>query len=122
MHLYFENSDEGEPGHPVPVVFPEVYDEPQPDAGLEIEPVLDMLLCGCHSTQAIGERALCLAFLMQGCVGRPRTLRELGAFMGCSHVAARARLNRFKASFAEDFARMLNKDPVGNDNDDSRET
>ena len=122
MNLYFENSDDGEPGHPVPVVFPIYGDEPQPDAGLELEPVLDMLLCGCRSTQAIGERALCLAFLMERCAGRPRTLRELGAFMGCSHVAARARLNRFKASFAEDFARMLNKDPVGNDNDDSRET
>ena len=53
-----------------------------------------------------------LAYLLgqfgEGPATAPKSLRELGRLLGCSHVTAGARLNTFRAGFAEDLQRLLN--------------
>jgi hypothetical protein len=71
--------------------------------GIDVEQLIDALLSGNADATRIGERAVLLAYLMPRCTYRPRSLRELGARLGCSHVAARDKLNRVKAEFVKEL-------------------
>lgn len=92
-------------GERVPVAWPADHDEePQDVGGVEIEQVLDLLMVGTVDARRIGERAVMLSYLMPRCLNRPKTLRELGCRLGCSHVAARARLTKLRREFAKEMA------------------
>jgi hypothetical protein len=56
--------------------------------------------------QLVGERVLILAFMCPWVYGRPENLRELGARLGCSHTAARAKVSRLRAYFASQRGKM----------------
>lgn len=83
--------------------FADASEPPPAGAGLDLEPVLAFLIADDASAQAIGERVLMLAYLMPLVDGRPANARELGARLGCSHVAALAKLTKLKAAFAGDL-------------------
>ena len=71
-------------------------DEPEPpQSAPSLSGVLSILLTATNSSAEIGNRALFLGYVMRT-PGAPRTLRELGARMGISHVMAAKRLTRFK--------------------------
>jgi hypothetical protein len=103
----FGFSDDGER---VPIVRPAVGfndDGETPRTGrrgMDVEQLIDALLSGNADTVKIGERAVMLSYLLPGCAYRPTSLRELGTRLGCSHVAARDKLNRLQAEFAGEFA------------------
>jgi hypothetical protein len=96
-----------EDGDRVPVVRPDVDDDSETPgterSGMDVEQLIDALISGNADTVHIGERAVMLSFLMPRCAYRPKSLRELGARLGCSHVAARDKLNRLKTEFAREF-------------------
>lgn len=79
----------------VPVV-PDVDDDPS-----EPSPVLAVVLefCTRATTPArVGERTILLAAIL-----KPIPLRELGVLLGCSHVAARSRLNALRRELQAEF-------------------
>ena len=80
------------------------FEEEAPEGGVDVEQVLDLLMSCKVSTARIGERAVLLSYLMPRCISRPKTLRELGSRLGCSHVAARDKLTKLKREFAEELA------------------
>ena len=109
MPLAFDDA-----GRPVPVTEPAVYDEPQEAGdGLDLEPILDLFLLAAPDARRVGERVVFLSYLMPRVAGGPKSLRELASWLGCSHVTARQRLNRFKADFARDLRPCLNRRRVG---------
>ncbi len=81
----------------------------------EPERLLDLLLAGCRDAAEAGERVAVMAYLMSGCHHRPRSHRELGQFLGCSHTAAADKVARVKAIFAEEFALQVAKGPIGDE-------
>jgi hypothetical protein len=101
-------------GTPVPVAEPTVYDGPaEAGDGLDLEPVLDLFLLAARDARQVGERVVFLSYLMPQVAGGPKSLRELATWLGCSHVAARVRLNRFKADFASELSPRLNRPRIG---------
>jgi hypothetical protein len=104
-------------GRPVLVTEPAVYDEPQADGpgGLDLEPILDLFITGARNPREVGERVAILAFLMPRVNSRAKSLRELGAFLGCSHVAARSRLNRLRRILASELSDRLNSTRIGDE-------
>ena len=113
---YIVNGVGWEGGERVRVVEPAAQEEAErPNArGIEVEPFLDALMTAAKDTTEIGERVVLLAYLLgqfgegPGVATAPKSLRELGRLLGCSHVTAGARLNTFRAGFAEDLQRLLN--------------
>jgi hypothetical protein len=108
-----------EGGERVPVVEPAAQgEEAHRPEGVEVEPFLDALLTAAKDSTEVGERVVFLAYLLSkqggsGVATGPKSLRELGLWLGCSHVAAATRLNTFKAGFAEELQHSLNtKRPV----------
>jgi hypothetical protein len=98
-------------GRPVPIVLPEVYNEPPANDAARIDAgqLLNALLIigkndGSKPELAkIGEMVLLLGYETKSEYGA-KNLRELGNWLGCSHVAARDKLNRLKAVFAREVA------------------
>jgi hypothetical protein len=84
-------------------VFADASEPPPAGDGLDLEPVLAFLIADDAPAQAIGERVLALAYLMPLVHGRPANARELGARLGCSHVAALKKVTKLKAAFAGDL-------------------
>ena len=112
---YIVNGIGWEGGERVPVVEPSAQEETLPGSkGVEVEPFLDALLTAAKDSTEVGERVVFLAYMLSqlkespGVATGPKSLRELGLWLGCSHVTAGARLNTFKAGFADDFQRSLN--------------
>jgi hypothetical protein len=111
--FYLQESDTfgfSDDGERVPIVRPSVGDDDDGEtpaierSGMDVERLIDALISGNADTVQIGERAVILSYLLPGCAYRPNSLRELGARLGCSHVAARDKLNRLKVEFAGEFA------------------
>jgi hypothetical protein len=93
-----------EDGERVPITEAEIHtDDPPADgrpSGLTIEQFANVILIGNPSLAKIGERFLLWAYKAQLGAFAPKTLRELGGRLGCSHVAAGDRLNRLQAEIA----------------------
>lgn len=89
-------------GERVPVAWTAPGDAPD-GGGVDVEQVLDLLMLGNADAQRVGERAILLAYLMPRCARRPQNLRQLGARIGCSHEAARQKLDRLRADFAKEI-------------------
>jgi hypothetical protein len=91
-------------GQIVPVVWPEDDEiEPAhhaPPTGLMGETLSLVLRAG--NIADIGARSAMLGFLVES-PNAPTSLRELGRVLGCSHVTASARLNRFKAEMLREL-------------------
>jgi hypothetical protein len=106
--------DQGfENGARVPTIDPDIYgDEGTANDGLDLEPVIDVLLLGAKSAREVGERVVCLAYLMDRVTRRPKSYRELALWLECSHVASRARVNRLRHILRTEFAPQLNKTPI----------
>ena len=110
MPLAFDDA-----GRPIPVTEP-VYDEvPGDEQGNDsaLPDLLEWLLIGARNATEAGERAAFIGYLLnleKVTVPRaPKSLRELAGWLGCSHVAARAKVNRFKAVFIEENADLVNR-------------
>jgi hypothetical protein len=104
-----------EAGQRVPIVEPEIFSthEPPEDSSRQADPrrilsaefLLSVIVTKAIAQKGTGEEtALLLAFDCK-CAGAPKTSRELGTLLGCSHVAALARLTRLKAEFAREFGK-----------------
>lgn len=74
--------------------------------------LLEILLLGARDAEAVGCRAVFLAFVLKSPRG-PQSLRELGSWLDCSHVTAMARLNAFKSDFAREFQHRLTTPGIG---------
>jgi hypothetical protein len=79
----------------VPVVWPDEDGEPVQKVEHAWCDVLALLHFATTSKEEIADRALFLGY-MAGTEGAPKTLRELGARLGISHVAAGKRLTALK--------------------------
>lgn len=100
-------------GRPCVVTEPAAHDDPEPDecGGLEIEPILDALMVGAPGLEDIGARVVLFAFMMPRSRQRPKCLRELGAWLGCSHTAAAGRLAKLRRILASELRDQLSKAP-----------
>ena len=115
MKASFNTPDDQEPEAPeLPVAFDEegrpvattdpIYEPPtdEPDrTHMLTAAVLDFALIGMN-LEAVAERNLFVAYLMKT-PRAPKTLRDLGTRLGCSHVVAGRRVNRFKRQLAEEL-------------------
>ena len=89
---------------------PEVYREPEAeDFNLDVRTAIDAVLTAATSDTEIADRVRLLAYLNKSSLA-PRNLRDLGGQLGCSHVAAHGRLNKFKSHF-KGFLRNLTRTP-----------
>lgn len=88
-------------------------DEPQADEGagngMNIETAISLLIAGNPNMKTLCDRVWSLAYMMPLVQGRPENARELGAKLGCSHVAALARLTKQKADLKGFLGEMLQK-------------
>jgi hypothetical protein len=81
-------------GRPVPVTLPAVYDaaDTPEAAGLDAAVLLDAVLLGTTGPAEVGERVILLSFCLPQIQTAPKSFRELGARLGCSHETARRKL------------------------------
>ncbi len=104
-------------GQPILVAMPAVYDDhDQEQTAFDPQAFLDALVSATRTPGEIGERVLCLSYLLNRTAPEsvptgPKTLRQLADSIGVSHVAAARRVNRLRADFIEQFASCLNNRP-----------
>jgi hypothetical protein len=98
-------------GELVPIVPPEIYNEPLANDAFRIDAgqFLNVLLLFSKDARSktdlskISEMVVLLGYTAK-CHDGPKSLREAGKWLGCSHVAASNRLNKLKAKFSREFA------------------
>ena len=73
-----------------------------PGDGPDLETILGWLSFGQADAKTIGGRVLMLAFMFPLVPGRPVSLRELGARLGCSHTSARRMCSSLRAHFVRE--------------------
>lgn len=87
----------------------------EPTGPFDPEKFIDAMLTGAASAAKVGEHAVMLAYLLKQAgadiPSGPRSLRELAAWLGVSHVTAAARLTTFKAGFAAQTRGFLTNRP-----------
>jgi hypothetical protein len=81
----------------VPITGPDIFPDDPPDADTPASAakLLDSLLLGTSDLSKIGARVVILAYCDRRCQRRPKSFRELGDWLGCSHTAARQKVSTF---------------------------
>ncbi len=88
----------------------------EPSGPFDPQAFLDALVTQTRTPGEIGERVLCLSYLLNRTAPEsvptgPKTLRQLADSIGVSHVAAARRVNKLQADFIEHLAHCLNRPP-----------